>query len=75
MGYERFLKEVVDLPEEEYIKCIRSTLSSAKVFLERKPKDFRVNLYNENILKGWQANIDIQFILHPYTVLCTVYHT
>ena len=71
MCYERFLKEVVNLPEEEYIKCIRSTLNSTKVFLERKPQDIRVNLYNEDVLKGWQANIDIQFILDPYA--CAMY--
>ena len=71
MCYERFLKEVVNLPEEEYIKCIRSTLYSTKVFLERKPQDIRVNLCNENVLKGWQANIDIQFILDPYA--CAMY--
>ena len=67
----KFLKEVVNLPEEEYIRCIRSTLNSTKVFLERKPQDIRVNLYNENVLKGWQANIDIQFILDPYA--CAMY--
>ena len=71
MCYEKFLKEVVNLPEEEYIKCIRSSLNSAKVFLERKPQDIRVNLYNENVLKGWQANIHIQFILDPYA--CAMY--
>ena len=91
------MKEVVDLPEEEYIECIRSTLNSSEVFLERKPKDIHVNLYflavprgclqfvivvfpdhtrllflyNVTILKGWQANIDIQFFWTHMPVLCT----
>ena len=69
--YEKFLKEVVNLTEEEFIKCIRSTLNSAKVFLERKPENVRVNLYNENVLNGWQANIDVRFILDPYA--CAMY--
>ena len=71
MCYESSLKEVVKLPKEEYIKCIRSTLNSTKVFLERKPQDIRVNMCNENVLKGWQANIDIQSILDPYA--CAMY--
>ena len=73
MCYERFLKEVLKLPEEEYIKCIRSTLNSTKVFLETKPENIRLNLYNENVLKGWQANVDIQFILDPYACATCMY--
>ena len=69
--YEQFLRDVVELTEEEYIKCIRSSLNSTKVFLARKPKDIRVNLYNETVLKAWEANIDIQFVLDPYA--CAMY--
>ena len=46
MSYDQFLKEVVKLPEAEYIKCIRRTLTTTKVFLERQPKDIRLNLCN-----------------------------
>ena len=44
----------------------RSTLTTTKVFLERQPKDIRLNLYNETVLEAWKANIDLQFILDPY---------
>ena len=70
-NYEQFLKEVNGLSEEEYIKCVRSTLTTTKVFLERQPKDIRLNLYNETVLRAWKANIDIQFILDPYA--CAMY--
>ena len=69
--YEEFLKTVVQMPEAEYIKCIRSSLAASKVFLKRSPKDIRVNLYNESVLKAWKANIDIQFVLDPYA--CAMY--
>ncbi|KAH3799437.1 hypothetical protein DPMN_153045 [Dreissena polymorpha] len=35
--YEEFLKPVVQMPEAEYIKCIRSSLAASKVFLKRFP--------------------------------------
>merc|ERR1712226_1471785 len=43
MTYEDFLENVVQLNEDEYIKCIRSSLKSPKVFLKRSPKDIRIN--------------------------------
>ena len=52
-----------------YQLSISNTFSSGKVFLEKK--DISVDLNNEDMLKGWQANIDIQFILDPYT--CAMY--
>ncbi|XP_053402924.1 uncharacterized protein LOC123548901 [Mercenaria mercenaria] len=71
MSYEKFLTNVVQMSEEDYIKCIRSSLNSPKVFLKRHPSEIRVNLYNEHVLKGWRANVDIQFVLDPYA--CAMY--
>ena len=71
MTYEQFLKSVVKLSEEEYIKCIRSSLTTSKVFMKRNPDEIRINLYNKHVLKAWKANIDIQFILDPYA--CAMY--
>ena len=51
---------------EDYIKCIRSSLKAPKVFLKRKTKDMRINLFNEGILLAWKANLDIQIVLEPY---------
>ena len=69
---ERFLKEVVNLPQEKYIKCIRSTLNSTKVFFERKPKNVCVNLYNE---KGGKPILTSNSIWIHMPVLCILYHT
>ncbi|KAK3105661.1 hypothetical protein FSP39_002926 [Pinctada imbricata] len=70
-SYDQFLKEVVDMPQDEYIKCIRSSINGPKVFLKRTPSEVRVNMYNENLLQAWNANIDLQFVLDPYA--CAMY--
>ena len=69
--FEEFLQSEAQMNEEEYIKCICSTLNNPKVFLKRRPCDIRVNLYNKNVLQAWRANIDIQFVLDPYA--CAMY--
>ena len=71
MTYEQFLSDVIEMNEDDYIKCIRSSLKASKVFLKRRPKDIRVNLYSETVLRAWKANIDIQFVLDPYA--CAMY--
>ena len=41
------------------------------LFLKRKPSEIRINIYNTNLLKAWQANMDIQYVLDPYA--CATY--
>ena len=36
------------------------------MLLKRSPSEIRINCYNPHLLKAWQANMDIQFILDPY---------
>ena len=71
MTFHEFLASVVQLNEDDYVKCIRSSLTSPKVFLKRSPKQLRMNLYNKTVLIAWKANIDIQFVLDPYA--CAMY--
>jgi hypothetical protein len=59
------------MTEEDYIKCVRSSLSGAKVFLQRKPYEVRVNPYMKVVLPAWKANHDLQFVLDPYA--CAMY--
>ena len=33
---------------EEYVNCTRSSLKAPKVFLDRKPKEMRINVYWKN---------------------------
>ncbi|XP_062570615.1 uncharacterized protein LOC134232646, partial [Saccostrea cucullata] len=71
LDYESFLQTVVEMCEDEYIKCIRASLKGPKVFLKRSPSEMRVNYYNSSVLKAWNANLDIQFVLDPYA--CATY--
>ena len=40
-------------------------------FLKRAPKEIRINNYSSSLLKAWQANMDIKFVLDPYA--CATY--
>lgn len=46
--------------------AIRSPLKSPKLFLKREIEEIRINSYNEVLLRAWEANIDVQFILDGY---------
>jgi hypothetical protein len=45
MTFDKFLNDVIELTEEEYIKAIRSNLNGPRVFLKRKLCEVRVNPY------------------------------
>ena len=49
-----------------YEKAISTTTSGNVVVLKRNPMDCNVNNYNPNVLKAWQANMDIQYVMNPY---------
>ena len=66
LTFEEFLETFAKMDFDDYIKCIRSSLRAPKVFLKRKAKDMRINLFNEAILLAWKANLDIQIVLEPY---------
>ena len=66
MTFEEFLENCAKMDFDDYIKCIRSSLKAPKVFLKRKTKDMRINLFNEGILCAWKANLHIQIVLEPY---------
>jgi hypothetical protein len=57
---EEYLSDILHMTEEDYIKCVRSSLSGAKVFLQRKPYEVRVNPYMKVVLPAWKANHDLQ---------------
>ena len=66
MTFEVYLENYAKMDFDDYIKCIRSSLKAAKVLSKRKTKDMRINLFNEDILLAWKANLDIQIVLEPY---------
>ncbi|XP_078380327.1 uncharacterized protein LOC144663302 [Oculina patagonica] len=70
MNFEEFLQKL-GFTEEEYIMALRYSLKRDTLLLKRSPSEIRINNYNSNLLKAWQANMDIQYILDPYA--CAVY--
>ena len=70
MTFAEFV-EKLDLSEQQYIKAIRLSLKHSTLLLERSPSEIIINCYNPHLLKAWQANMDIQFVLDPYA--CAVY--
>ena len=51
MTPEEFLENIAKMDFDDYIRCIRSSLKAPKVFLkQKKTKEMRINLFNENIL-------------------------
>lgn len=66
--FEEMLKKL-NCSKYEYIEAIRSRLISQKIFLQRKPKDCRINQYSPKILSLMRSNMDIQFVLDPYACI------
>ncbi|CAF1683994.1 unnamed protein product, partial [Adineta ricciae] len=51
----------------EYYEWSLSTVHSRpKIFHKREPNARWINQYNEELLRAWNANMNIQFILDPY---------
>jgi hypothetical protein len=65
MSFVQFLEQI-SLTYEEYILSIRSSIQSSKVFVKRQVSEVRINSYNSTLLRSWEANMDIQYILNPY---------
>ena len=66
LAFEEFLESIAKMDFDDYIRCIRSSLKVPKVFLKQKLKEMGINLFNQNILLAWKANLDIQIVLEPY---------
>lgn len=66
--FDDFLEEL-NLDYESYIISIRSSLKADAIFLKRKAAHINVNVFNRHILELHQANMDIQFILNPNSLI------
>lgn len=58
MNCEEFL-EKLGFTEQQYIMAIRYSLKRDTLLLKRSPAEIRINSYNPDLLKAWQANMDI----------------
>eukprot|EP00079_Xenopus_tropicalis_P016290 XP_004914953.1 PREDICTED: uncharacterized protein LOC101733667 [Xenopus tropicalis] len=56
---------------EDYVKYTKDLSTSSVILLKRDPKEAWVNGYNLDLLRAWNANMDIQYILDSYS--CIMY--
>ena len=71
MTFENFL-EKVGVKENEYVDALSISSSGNVLVLKRSPKEIYTNNYNPEMLKAWNANMDIQIALDPYAVITYV---
>ena len=68
------LQEVLDrahITLDDYTKSLSISKCGRSVILQRKPSEQTVNYYSPAILKAWEANMDIQYIVNAYA--CVMY--
>ncbi|XP_061169173.1 uncharacterized protein LOC133178496 [Saccostrea echinata] len=61
----------LSLTQELYEEAQNTLLTRRTVILQRTPNEMWTNQYNRCLLKCWDANMDIQFVLDPFS--CIVY--
>ena len=66
VNFDEFLAEL-GIDYALYVKSVRSTLNRPKIFLKRSVAESRINNYNETLIKSWMANMDLQFVLDPFS--------
>ena len=68
------LQEVLDRAHvtlHDYTKSLSISKSGHSIILKRKPSEQSVNYYSPAILKAWEANMDIQYVVNAYA--CVMY--
>ena len=61
----------IHLSQELYQRAHRVLASKTTTILKRNPNEMWTNQYNPCLLKSWDANMDIQYVLDPFS--CIVY--
>ena len=56
---------------DDYIQALATSKYGQSVILKRQPFEQDVNCYSPTILKTWQANMDIQYVIDAYA--CVMY--
>ena len=54
---------------EEFPCYLESLTDGSAEMMKRDPRDCWVNGYNPPLLRAWNANMDIQYILNPYSCI------
>lgn len=62
----KFLSDIKSSDTQDYLLAGNAVNTVSKIFLKRSVEKVRINSYNKIVLKCWEANMEIQFILDPY---------
>ena len=54
-----------------YLCGLKICSTGNSVVMQRKPSESWINTYNPDVIRIWQANMDLQYILDPYA--CVMY--
>ena len=68
------LQEVLDRAHvtlHDYTKSLSISKCGRSVILKRKPSEQSVNYYSPVVLRAWEANMDIQYVVNAYA--CVMY--
>ncbi|CAI5670342.1 unnamed protein product [Oreochromis niloticus] len=57
------------LTYEQYLDSVFNLSNGHVILLEREPNDCWVNAYNADLLRAWNANMDIQYVIDDYSCL------
>ncbi|XP_072015048.1 uncharacterized protein [Amphiura filiformis] len=65
------LLNAANISQKELEESLELLSKSTTVYLKRKPNDVWINNYNPHLLRAWNGNMDIQYVLDAYS--CTMY--
>ena len=71
MTFQNYLN-ALGVKEEEYIELLSISSTGNVLVLKRSLMEIHTNNYNFEMLKAWNANMDIQIALDPYAVITYV---
>ena len=54
--------------QSEFEKCLTTLAQRRTPYLKRRVKDQWINNYNPHLIRCWNGNMDIQYVLDPYAV-------
>ena len=56
------------ITQSEFEKCLAILAQRRTPYLKRRVKDQWINNYNPHLIRCWNGNMDIQYVLDPYAV-------
>ena len=67
----RELFDKLGITQSQFEKAHHQIASQESIIIGRKPGDVWINQYNPNLLRMWNANLDVQYVINSYA--CVIY--